>query len=374
MRTLVVSDLHLGARTRVDLLRRAEPRARLLAALGDIDRLVLLGDVLELRHGPVREIFSAAEPFFSDLREALPSGAEVVLLVGNHDHELIAPWLARRVFDGRPAPLALENRVEPEAGDPLARLVRWLEPHPVRVAYPGVWLRPDVYATHGHYLDRHVTVPSFERVAVGVTSRLRRNAPDGHETPDRYEAALAPVYSLIHAMAQGAAPQQGAGPHTASARIWKALAGSSRGPALRRRALTAGFGLTIAGLNRAGVGPLRANVSPQELRRAGLRAMADAVAALGIEADHVIFGHTHRAGPWPKDEPGEWSAPGRVRLLNTGSWVYEPHFLTPTPEESPYWPGVGVVVDDEGPPRLRRFLGGLGHEELRPTSATPAPG
>jgi hypothetical protein len=52
--------------------------------------------------------------------------------------------------------------------------------------------------------------------------------------------------------------------------------------------------------------------------------------------------------------------------MNTGSWVYERHFLTATPEESPYWPGVGGIVDDEGPPRLRRLLGGLGHEELGP--------
>jgi predicted phosphodiesterase len=367
VRTLVVSDLHLGARTRVDLLRRTGPRARFFEALADVDRLVLLGDVLELRHGPVREIMGAAEPFFSELGDALPNSAEVVLVAGNHDHELIAPWLARRAYDSAtPVPLGLETRVEPQEGEPLTRLLEWLEPHPVRVAYPGVWLRSDVYATHGHYLDRHVTVPSFERLALGVTSRVARSVPGPHETPDRYEAVLGPVYTLIHAMAQGSPARQGAGPHTASARIWKSLAGNGRGSKVRRHALRAGFGLAIAAVNRTGIGPVRADVSPGELRRSGLRAMGDAITALGIEADHVIFGHTHRAGPWPKDDPGEWSAPGRARLMNTGSWVYEAHFLTPTPEESPYWPGVGVVVDDEGPPRLRRLLGGMGHEELRP--------
>jgi predicted phosphodiesterase len=369
VRTLVVSDLHLGARTQVDLLRRAKPRARFFEALADVDRLVLLGDILELRHGPVREIMDAAEPFFSGLRGALPSGAEVVLLAGNHDHALIAPWLARRAYESTtPAPLDLETRVDPGEGEPLARLVRWLEPHPVRVAYPGVWLRSDVYATHGHYLDRHVTVPSFERLALGVTSRVARSVPGPHETPDRYEAVLAPVYALIHAIAQGSPARQGAGPHTASARIWKSLAGDGRAGKLRRRALRTGFGLTIAAVNRAGVGPVRADVSPGELRRSGLRAMGEAVSALGIEADHVLFGHTHRAGPWPKDRLAEWSTPGGARLTNTGSWVYEAHFLTPRPEESPYWPGVGVVVDDEGPPQLRRLLSGLGHEELQPGS------
>jgi len=54
--TLVVSDLHLGSRARVDLLRGSMLREPLTAALRDgIERLVLLGDALELRQGPLRE-------------------------------------------------------------------------------------------------------------------------------------------------------------------------------------------------------------------------------------------------------------------------------------------------------------------------------
>ena len=48
VRTLIVSDLHLGLRSGVEVLRRPEPLARLLQALDGVDRLVLLGDVLEL--------------------------------------------------------------------------------------------------------------------------------------------------------------------------------------------------------------------------------------------------------------------------------------------------------------------------------------
>ena len=48
MRTLVISDLHLGARVRNSVLTSREPLERLLAALDDVDRLVLLGDVVEL--------------------------------------------------------------------------------------------------------------------------------------------------------------------------------------------------------------------------------------------------------------------------------------------------------------------------------------
>ena len=55
---------------------------------------------------------------------------------------------------------------------------------------------------------------------------------------------------------------------------------------------------------------------------------------------------------------------GGARIVNTGSWVYQPHFLTPEPNDSPYWPGTAVLVDDDGPPRLVRLLGDRGHEEL----------
>ena len=95
MRTLIISDLHLGSATRVDVLRRPEPRAALLEELRGVQRLVLLGDVLELRHGPRREALAAARPFFEDLGRVL-GGREIVLLAGNHDHALVEPWLERR--------------------------------------------------------------------------------------------------------------------------------------------------------------------------------------------------------------------------------------------------------------------------------------
>ena len=62
----------------------------------------------------------------------------------------------------------------------------------------------------------------------------------------------------------------------------------------------------------------------------------------------------------------EWTAAGGARILNTGSWVYQRHFLSPEPNASPYWPGTAVIVDDTGPPRLVRLLGDRGHDVLRP--------
>jgi hypothetical protein len=43
-------------------------------------------------------------------------------------------------------------------------------------------------------------------------------------------------------------------------------------------------------------------------------------------------------------------------LVNTGSWTYASIFLTAKPGESPYWPGACVLVDDDGPPTVKRLL------------------
>ena len=62
VRTLVVSDLHLGARLRRDVLRRDEALEALLDALDGVERLVLLGDVVELLEGRPGGRWQVAEP------------------------------------------------------------------------------------------------------------------------------------------------------------------------------------------------------------------------------------------------------------------------------------------------------------------------
>src|SRR4051812_39203578 len=114
VRTLVVSDLHLGARTGVDVLRRPVVRGALLERLDGVDRLVLLGDTLELRHGPVREAHAAARPVLAEIGAAM-AGGEVLLVAGNHHHRLLAPWLEARGDWGRPPPLGLPERPGAEA-------------------------------------------------------------------------------------------------------------------------------------------------------------------------------------------------------------------------------------------------------------------
>jgi len=326
---------------------------------------VLLGDALELRQGPLREALAAARPFFAEAGAALGADGEIVLAPGNHDHALVAPWLERRHRDGVPPPLGLAETATWVETDPVAALAEAAAPARLTLAYPGVWLRDDVYALHGHYLDRHITVPTLERLSAGAMGRIVGPLPPGAAGPDDYERALAPIYAWSTAIAQHA--EEGAmGTFGVSVRAWRMLSGNGHRP-LRRRALVALFPLAVAAVNRGGLGPVRADISGAELGRAGARAMAEAVDRLGLGAAgarHVLFGHTHRAGPRTADAPGEWTTPAGVRLHNSGCWVYERQFLSATPYESPYWPGTAIRVDETGPPIALRVLDGLGVEQL----------
>jgi len=360
MRTLVVSDLHLGSRSEADVLRDPVARDTLLAELAAADRLVILGDALELRHGPVTHALEAAHDTFAALGEALGGGKEVALVAGNHDHAIVAPWMERRAIARHPS-LGLEQDADPEDYEVAGVLARWLKPARTRLAYPGLWLRDDVYATHGHYLDRHVTVPTFERLAAGGMAKVIRDLPADDATPEDYEAMLAPLYAWLHVVSRytrvGFERQKG------TQNAWRLLTDSGPRP-LRDRALVAAFPMAIRLLNAAGIGPLGPDLSAVELRRAGLTAMAEAVRRLRIDAEWVLFGHTHRAGPLEGDDASEWELPGGPKLVNTGCWVHEEVFLGRGGRRSPYWPGTVVEVGDEGPPRLRNLL-----EEWEPAVA-----
>ncbi|HTX62975.1 MAG TPA: metallophosphoesterase [Acidimicrobiales bacterium] len=346
---MVISDLHLGANGAPDVLRRDRERAALVARLPEFDRLVLLGDTVELRHGPVRDALATAAPVLAELAGALGAGGEAVLVPGNHDHALLRGWLERR---DPSLPLGLESTVDQDPREPLGALVAALAPARVRVAYPGVWLRDDVYATHGHYGDRHNTVPILERLGAGVTVRVAGEPSGGPVCAEDYEAALAPMYAWADAVAQSGGLHVGGGGSFQIA-AWQRLNGSSGvRRSLRTRAMALGLTAAVAALNRAGMGPLRPDVSGVALRRGALAGFTEVLARLAVPAAvHVIFGHTHRAGPLPGDDRSEWG-----RLLNTGSWVYEPRFVGGDPLGSPYRPGFAAVVGEDGPPELVNLL------------------
>jgi hypothetical protein len=368
VRTLVISDLHLGAASDADVLRRPAPRVALIKALENVDRLVLLGDVLELRHGPRRDVLAAARSFFEELGRAF-AGREIVVLAGNHDHALVESWSRRRDEAAELAPLGLEQRFSAEeSSSMLATLSLWVAPAHLSAAYPGLWLRPDVYATHGHYLDCHLTIPTMERLGIGMTARAQGQSADEFATVGDYEAVTAPVFAWIDAVARQA-PTGSTLNGQSTVRAWRALGGDRNGGSgldLRTRALTGAFPFAIAALNRAGIGTFNADISTTELRRAGLRAMGEVAARLGLGGAHVIFGHTHRAGPLPGDVAAEWRGPGGARLINAGCWTYDSYFVGNTPGESPYWPGGAVLIDEgDDPPVLLRLLDDRSAAEIR---------
>ena len=257
----------------------------------------------------------------------------------------------------------------------------------MRVAYPGLWVRPDVYATHGHYLDCHLTVPTLERLSVGVMSRLLGRPAERVRDVDDYEAVTAPVYAWRDAVARDARTGNALN-GIATVDAWRALGGGRAAARCARRRLTLKRRLRRRGARaRLSARRRRRSTAPAsgrcgraslrvELRRAGLRAMGEVAARLDLGETYVVFGHTHRAGPLPDDEPAEWHGPGAhgasrsgARLVNAGNWTYSPIFLDGNPGESPYWPGACVLVEDEGPPVLRNLLAESGHEQLAPSGA-----
>ncbi len=367
MRTAVISDLHLGLGGGADLLRGERFREPLIEALVQADRLILLGDVLELRDRPLAETLETAAPVLAALGGAL-SGSEIVVVPGNHDHHLIEPWHERRALDGA-GPPELEQQGEPE-GRAFAALTALLAPAAVSFAYPGLWIRPDVYAIHGHYLDRHLTVPTIERLGVAMVERVLGIAADGPESIEptgptevgdrieEYERIQTPVYALLYALAQASVGERRGG-GSPSIRIWRMLGGGETRSAKLRGWLLGAVAVpgAVGVANRLGLGPVRADLSTEAIAEAGFDAMDEVVRRLGIGAEHVLFGHTHRRG-----SP---SGPTTAQLWNTGSWVHSPSLLGGSAAVSPYWPGTLAFVDDDGgEPELRHLLDGLTRAQL----------
>ncbi len=362
MRTIVASDLHLGSRFDGDLVRRERFRDVLLGEIEGADRVVLLGDVVELRDRPLADVMDLARPFFDALGEAA-GRAQIVLVPGNHDHQLLAPWVEARRLARHP-PLDLEQFSQPTSG-PAAQLARFAGRADVVLAYPGLWLRPDIYATHGHYLDCHVTVPTFERLGIALVERVTGRLPAGLRSASDYESVQEPLYKFLYGVAQGTRRGTRAVGENASARVWESVHGrNGRSPGLRGRLIgSVVLPGAVAIANRLGLGPVRPDISMPEIRQAGVRAMAELVRHLEIDAEHVIFGHTHRRGPLGHDP--DFHPAGGPELVNVGSWVYAPGLLGPTGEGDPFWPGTIAVIEDDQPPRLEHLLDESNHAELR---------
>ncbi len=360
MRTAVISDLHLGAIVCTDLARDPELCITLLDELADADRVVLLGDVLELRDRPAGEILELASPFL-ELLGASMGGGEVVLVPGNHDHRLAEELLERRSL-GDPKRLGLEHRFGPTS-DLAARIAERVRPAQLSLAYPGVRLRDDIWATHGHYLDCHMAVPTIECLSAAVTMRVVGAIPNP-AFPDDYERAIGPIYGFSWGFAQARGPQRIGGRARPTTAAWRRLNGDRSGGLRGRFMGSVAFPAVTHGLGRALKRDFQTDISPPGISRAGLTAMREVLGRLGVEEDYVLFGHTHRPGPMERDDPSQWRLGDGPRLHSTGSWTYTPGLCGPSPETSLFWPGTVTWIGDEGPPERRELLHGRSHAEL----------
>lgn len=332
MRTLVISDLHLGAGHGRAVLEDRKLVGTLAGSVATADRLVLLGDIIELRQGPLSDALAAASRVLPELVGGLGPGREVIVLAGNHDHQL---------------------QVHPEAVAKVESMLSGSGAN-VRFEYPGVWLREDVYAQHGHYLDRHTTTPALERVAAGAMARFLKLPLSEMVEANDYERLLAPIYAWMFAVSRTSRREIDAADGGGSSRALR-LIRESRG--LRGIGVQAGLRSLLGAANLARLGPLSPDLSPERLRRSSLIAYGEVLAVLGLTPRYALFGHSHRAGPLPDDDRSEWITPSGIELVNTGCWVNESAaFMSEEPGDNPYRPGFAVELDDDGPPRLVNLL------------------
>jgi len=351
-RTLVISDLHLGSLLGRDVLRRPRALAALAAQVAEVDRLVLLGDTVELLEGRPRRALESARTPLRALGGALGSGGEVLVVPGNHDHALVRPYLRQRRAAGRRLGVATRIPVASSPGlEALAGFLRGgrgARGARVRVQYPGAWLERGVYATHGHYVDRHL-LPRRGVLARGPLSPL----PERGARADDYERTGGPSLDALGAAVSVELPDAVAG----------ALDVASG--ALRRATLAATPAAAKV-MRTDALAPFTAGALGLQFRRAGLPAMAAVARALGIRSEHLLFGHLHRAGPLFDDDPADWRPdPRGPALHNSGSWVYEPLLLSGARPPHPYWPGGAVLLEgDGGPPRTLTLLDGLAPADL----------
>jgi hypothetical protein len=197
-----------------------------------------------------------------------------------------------------------------------------------------------VWATHGHYLDRHLLPES----AFGVTRGLLGRVPQPGAGPIDYERAGRVSLTRVEALVIKALPR----PRAALAEDVAELIRASTMPLAPHRLL------------RPGMARLTASLLGAQMRRASLPALSHVVGRLGVDADWVLFGHVHRLGPLAGDVETRWRGPrGRPRLLNTGSWVYEPLLVHNALAPHPYWPGGAAILEDGRPPRAVGLLDGV---------------
>ncbi|MBU4302570.1 MAG: metallophosphoesterase [Actinomycetia bacterium] len=291
-RVVVISDTHFGDAFDVLTSKHLiEALVECLEGLGDIDELVLLGDVFDFWKAPIDEAMSRGKGFMSALF-TLKNVGRMVYMPGNHDHHVFRLYYQEQVTNRlRAGELEL-----PELSMPLTTdcpTMEALRPKGARVPLFAVYPTYQVSVrgrqallTHGQLLgffERSLWAPRHSRV-----SSLFLKRTESLDLEDM-EMFVSPFYELLtlSALVPGV-PNGGYRVYRLLSRTGKALGlqGASRESANR--------GTTI------------------EENVAEIEALLDYFCP--EKPDYFVYGHTHRAGILALPLSG-------TIAINTGCWL-----------------------------------------------------
>ena len=238
---------------------------------------------------------------------------EVVLVPGNHDARLAEPLLDGLSIAGAPLAARLRpptpprpdrgDRRRPRPGPPADRLPRHLAARR-RLRHP----RP----LHGR--------PPAPCRAPSASPSPRSSGFAGPNSPTRRPPTTTSASSAPSTASPSGPPRsmrrrprrRERGPSEAA---WELLVGDrpdrTRARRAKVRAVRAAFPLAVAGVNRLLHADFDADISGAAIFRSGVAGAAEMARRLGVDAGHVITGHTHRGGPRP--EEGPWRTARRRR-------------------------------------------------------------
>ena len=284
------------------------------------------------------------------------------MLGGNHDHALVAGLIEERLQ--QEAPLELQHDLEPDAAGPLPRDARRGGRTRAAAASPTPASGCATTSTRCTATTSTCT-RRCRRSSASPPARWRAGSPPppgDPATPDDYEAVLVAAVRL-DARARAAQRRRDAqGRAVDRARVADAGRATSA-PSTRcgRRRSPRASAPASARSTASASGRSVPELSGPALRQGSLHGIGEVLRRLRVDAAHVVFGHSHRSGPWPDDDGSEWVAPTGARLTNTGSWVYQRHFLGPTPVR------LALLA------RHRRRRGGRRPAAARATARRPRP-
>jgi UDP-2,3-diacylglucosamine pyrophosphatase LpxH len=363
-RIVIVSDLHLGAVG--DQRRGYEPTedfrddaafARFLEHLtlrqsGRAWTLVILGDLLDIVRtrtptggeiAALDAIATSHPAVFAALSSTVEAGADLYIVPGNHDHELLQPHLQSHLMKlldcDRPAGIRFEPWIFHVPGLVYAEhghQYHALSAVQLLLAPRRVGHTADLEQTLGLLLDRYLDaiVHELDPGAVGPTRSLRHVAVAAREQPVRILRTLPRHALLLAALARdvvrgqlvrrrrrrlrsiyrlerlSAYASQVGLPHDVLAAV-DAVSSSATSAPLRRSLA----GLVRIAWRRAFARPTLANGYLQQACR-----RIDAILeSFGHSVPFYVFGHTHFA------EHGRVeTSSGAVSFFNAGTWTGKP--------------------------------------------------